>query len=221
MKNSVLLKEYQAYSGLSFSGLCLRYFILLLFLLLASFFFIFSDKGFFISESFLLKNSAILTGGLCSNIIIFSSSQGVRFNTLRKKECYLLTIKNRFACYKKSYIISYFSNCLFYTIFISIFYIIFFIQNGFSSQQFLEMLTLIEIVLFTLALMPLFFRIKKASFSVYTSWIVIVIFLILLINLMLLKTDYFVIPLTFIFPPLMYFSNHRWLKRIKKLYLEE
>ena len=175
-----------------------------------------------LERSFWTTKTALFASGIGVGFLFIPVTFGSRLLTLRKMDCYLLTVKDRFNTYKSFYLFSYIVYCSFAVLFIALVYLLHFLMIGkLSSQTLLLFIADEENILFAFALLPYVIPGKKISGLFFKGVILMIIYNAWNIIIMRENSLYLVIGLGVGIPGLMFLSNHRWLKIMKAAFDSE
>lgn len=175
-----------------------------------------------LEQSFWTTKSSLFASGIGVGFLFIPTLFGSRLITLRKMDCYLLTIKDRFNKYKSFYLYSYFVYCSFAIVFVALVYLLQLLMGvKFSTQSLLLFIADEENILFTFALLPFVMSGKKMTSLFFKGAFLMIIYNALNIYIMRANSLYFVICLAVAIPGLMFLSNHHWLKIMKTAYESE
>lgn len=181
-----------------------------------------SEDALTLEQSFWTTKSALFASGIGVGFLFIPTTFGSKLLTLRKMDCYLLTVKDRFNKYKSFYLFSYIVYCSFAVLFIALVYLLHFLMIGkFSSQTLLLFIADEECILFVFALLPFALPCKMMPALFFKGAFLMIIHNALNIFIMRANSLYLVICLAFAIPGLLFLSNHRWLKIMKAAYESE
>ncbi len=175
-----------------------------------------------LEQSFRTTKSALFASGIGVGFLFIPILFGSKLLTLRKMDCYLMTVKDRFDTYKSFYLFSYILYCSFAVVFIALVYLLYFLMIGkFSYQTLLLFIADEECILFVFALLPFALPSKIMPALFFKGAFLMIIHNALNIFIMRANSLYFVVCLAVAIPGLMFLSNHRWLKIVKAAYDSE
>ena len=175
-----------------------------------------------LERSFWTTKTALFASGIGVGFLVIPVTFGSRLLTLRKMDCYLLTVKERFNTYKSFYLFSYIVYCSFAVLFIALVYLMYLLMGGQPSAQTLMLFIADEEnILFAFALLPYVIPGKKISGLFFKGVILMIIYNAWNIIIMRENSLYLVIGLGVGIPGLMFLSNYRWLKIMKAAYDSE
>ncbi len=175
-----------------------------------------------LEQSFWTTKSSLFASGIGVGFLFIPITFGSRLLNIRKMDCYLLTVKDRFNAYKSFYLFSYFVYCFFAVLFVALVYLLQLLMGvQFTSQTLLLFIADEANVLFAFALLPYAVSSKNISALFIKSVVLMIIYNAWNIIIMRENSLYLVICLAFAIPGLMFLSNHRWLKIMKAAYESE
>ena len=175
-----------------------------------------------LEQSFWTTKSALFASGIGVGFLFIPITFGIKLLNLRKMDCYLLTVKERFNTYKSFYLFSYIVYCAFAVLFIALVYLLHFLMIGkLSSQTLLLFIADEECILFVFALLPFALPSKMMPELFFKGAFLMIIHNALNIFIMRANSLYLVICLAVAIPGLMFLSNHRWLKIMKAAFDSE
>ena len=175
-----------------------------------------------LERSFWTTKSSLFASGIGVGFLFIPITFGSKLLTLRKMDCYLLTVKERFNTYKSFYLFSYIVYCAFAVLFIALVYLMYLLMGGQPSAQTLMLFIADEEnILFAFALLPYVIPGKKISGLFFKGVILMIIYNAWNIIIMRENSLYLVIGLGVGIPGLMFLSNHRWLKIMKAAFDSE
>ena len=173
-------------------------------------------------QSFWTTKSSLFASGIGVGFLFIPITFGSRLLNIRKMDCYLLTVKDRFNAYKSFYLFSYFVECFFGILFIALVYLMYLLMGGQpSAQTLLLFIADEENILFAFALLPYVIPGKKISGLFFKGVILMIIYNAWNIIIMRENSLYLVIGLGVGIPGLMFLSNFRWLNIMKAAYESE
>lgn len=223
MKKLNCIKRYEAYTGISFSvalGVGLGWLVIMSLLQLIIMALNLSQLSELNGNTlFLVKRIPLLAGGIAGGLMIFSVANASKVVLLKKSECYLLTMKNSYRMFRDFYLVQYAMYCIFPVLFLIIMYLTAFYMKTLPSKAILFLIGDIENIIFALALLPLMYEIKRPVLSYFKGIIPAVLYIVLnhlVLRVNILILDIILAPLTLV---LIWFSNHRWLKIVKEMYI--
>ena len=211
MKKSDMFKNYTVYTGMNTLSVVLFW---LAFAICFVLLIVFVSSG----EDFIMQKNISMVS-VCSAILLITSMQrSTLLKMLKKTDCYLLCIKNRFEAYKSFHYVNLTFNCLQIFVVSLIVYLVGTYKTGYNQPIFWKCLADFSGGIFALALSLLIKRdIKLRSLLfghfIFTLSLVSGIMIVNNLNPLISAIVWCVST-----PVLMYFANHRWLKIVKSVY---
>ena len=173
-------------------------------------------------QSFWTTKSSLFASGIGVGFLFIPITFGSKLLNIRKMDCYLLTVKDRFKVYKSFYLFSYFMECFFAVLFVALVYLFYLLMGGQpSTRTLLLFIADEENILFAFALLPYVIPGKKISGMFFKGVILMIIYNAWNIIIMRENSLYLVIGLGVGIPGLMFLSNFRWLNIIKAAFDSE
>lgn len=173
-------------------------------------------------QSFWTTKSSLFASGIGVGFLFIPITFGSKLLNIRKMDCYLLTVKDRFKAYKSFYLFSYFMECFFAVLFVALVYLFYLLMGGQpSTRTLLLFIADEENILFAFALLPYVIPGKKISGMFFKGVILMIIYNAWNIIIMRENSLYLVIGLGVGIPGLMFLSNFRWLNIIKAAFDSE
>ncbi len=181
-----------------------------------------SEDAISLEQSFWTMKTSLFASGIGVGFLFIPILLGSRLLNLRKMDCYLLTVKDRFNKYKSFYLFAYIVYCSIDVLFVALVYLLYFLMIGkLSSQTLLLFIADEECILFVFALLPFALPCKMMPALFFKGAFLMIIHNALNIFIMRANSLYLVICLAFAIPGLMFLSNYRWLKIMKAAYESE
>ena len=181
-----------------------------------------SEDALTLEQTFWTTKSALFASGIGVGFLFIPTTFGSRLLTLRKMDCYFLTVKDRFNTYKSFYLFSYIVYCFFAVMFVALVYLLELLMGvEFNSQTLLLFIADEANVLFAFALLPYAVSGKNISALFFKGVVLMIIYNAWNIIIMRENSLYLVIGLAIGIPGLMFLSNFRWLKIMKAAYDSE
>lgn len=175
-----------------------------------------------LEQSFWTTKSSLFASGIGVGFLFIPITFGSRLLNIRKMDCYLLTVKDRFNAYKSFYLFSYFVYCFFAVLFVALVYLLQLLMGvQFTSQTLLLFIADEANVLFAFALLPYAVSGKNISTLFFKGVVLMIIYNAWNIIIMRENSLYLVIGLAIGIPGLMFLSNFRWLKIMKAAFDSE
>ena len=173
-------------------------------------------------QSFWATKSSLFASGIGVGFLFIPITFGSKLLNIRKMDCYLLTVKDRFKAYKSFYLFSYFMECFFAILFVALVYLFYLLMGGQpSTRTLLLFIADVENILFAFALLPYVIPGKKISGLFFKGVILMIIYNAWNIIIMRENSLYLVIGLGVGIPGLMFLSNFRWLRIVKNAFDSE
>lgn len=175
-----------------------------------------------LEQSFWTTKASLFASGIGVGFLFIPITFGSRLLNIRKMDCYLLTVKDRFNTYKSFYLFSYFVYCFFAVLFVALVYLLQLLMGvQFNSQTLLLFIADEANVLFAFALLPYAVSGKNISALFFKGVVLMIIYNAWNIIIMRENSLYLVIGLAIGIPGLMFLSNFRWLNIMKAAYESE
>lgn len=175
-----------------------------------------------LEQSFWTTKSSLFASGIGVGFLFIPITFGSKLLNIRKMDCYLLTVKDRFKAYKSFYLFSYFMECFFAVLFVALVYLFYLLMGGQpSTRTLLLFIADEENILFAFALLPYVIPAKKISGMFFKGVILMIIYNAWNIIIMRENSLYLVIGLGVGIPGLMFLSNFRWLNIMKAAFDSE
>ena len=175
-----------------------------------------------LEQSFWTTKASLFASGIGVGFLFIPITFGSRLLNIRKMDCYLLTVKDRFNTYKSFYLFSYFVYCFFAVLFVALVYLLQLLMGvQFNSQTLLLFIADEANVLFAFALLPYAVSGKNISALFFKGVVLMIIYNAWNIIIMRENSLYLVIGLGVGIPGLMFLSNFRWLNIMKAAYESE
>ena len=175
-----------------------------------------------LEQSFWTTKSSLFASGIGVGFLFIPITFGSKLLNIRKMDCYLLTVKDRFKAYKSFYLFSYFMECFFAVLFVALVYLFYLLMGGQpSTRTLLLFIADEENILFAFALLPYVIPGKKISGMFFKGVILMIIYNAWNIIIMRENSLYLVIGLGVGIPGLMFLSNFRWLNIMKAAFDSE